>query len=183
MSQERAGRAKTQLGLDVRTGTLLAQNFPDHVFDVVTMFHYFEHEIHPLPILQEARRTLKERGLLVVELPNVNSPLFRLFKSYWAPLDIPRHVVHYCANTLVAMLNRTGFDVVAVTYHPPTFMLASLLNFLGVVRFLLGLSLNAYLVALCLALPFLPAELACRLGFRLLRTGDTMTVCARPTGG
>ena len=122
LSPETTAFCRTHLGFDVRIGTLPAQEFPDCAFDVVTMFHYFEHEIYPLRILSETRRVLKKDGSLVLELPNAGSALFKMFKGCSRTWEIPRHVVHYTLKTITEMLKRGGFEVVAVKPTLPNAM-------------------------------------------------------------
>jgi len=122
LDEKTAAFCRDRVGLDVRTGTLAAQAFPDGRFDVVTMFHYFEHELAPLEVLLETRRVLKEDGVLAMELPDAGSPLFKMCKGWSRVWEIPRHVVHYTSKTLTAMLERGGFGVVAVGRHFPNAM-------------------------------------------------------------
>jgi SAM-dependent methyltransferase len=173
LSPETAAFGRTQLGLDVRTGTLLDQHFADGTFDVVTMFQYFEHEMSPLAVLRETRRILKEDGVLVLELPNAGSALFKVFKSCWFALDVPRHVIHYSRRTLAQMLEQGGFEVGAVTYFPVPFTLPPSL------AYLLGLSLSRARPLLDLLL--LPVTLAGILALTCVReASDGMRIYARP---
>jgi SAM-dependent methyltransferase len=171
----------TQLGLDVRAGTLLNQTFSNHSFDVVTMFQYFEHEIHPMRVLLETKRILKEDGLLVMVLPNVGSLLFRVFKGYWLHLDVPRHVVDYSPQTLKAMLQRAGFEVIALNHLPIALLFPSLSNLFGITKYLCNLPPVLFAIALsCLYLPFWPVDLVCGIGLHFLGASDMMAVYARP---
>jgi len=180
-SSQVAADCHTQLGLDVRAGTLLDQKFSSHSFDVVTMFHYFEHEIHPMRVLRETKRILKEDGLLVMELPNVGSLLFKVFKGYWFPLDVPRHVVDYSPQTLKEMLLRGGFEVIALNHIPITFVVPSLTHLFGITKRIRYLPLPLTIIVLCcLYLLFLPVEFICGFGLRFLGAGDMMAVYARP---
>jgi SAM-dependent methyltransferase len=180
-SSQVASYCRKQLGLDVRAGTLLDQEFSSHSFDVVTMFHYLEHEIFPMRVLREAKRILKEDGLLAMELPNVGSLLFKLFKGYWFPLDVPRHVVDYSPQTLKEMLRRAGFEVIALNHLPITFLVPSLTHLCGVTKRLRKLPVPLFVIALCcLYFLFWPLELICGIGLRFLGAADMMTVYARP---
>lgn len=60
-------------GLNVHTGLLEDQHYPDAAFDVATLFEVVEHLREPLPLLQECRRILKPGGILVISTGNVAS--------------------------------------------------------------------------------------------------------------
>ena len=54
----------------------------------------------------------------MLEVPNFASPLARLFRKYWFPLDIPRHFFQFTPATLKTMLVKAGFERVRVTGVP-----------------------------------------------------------------
>ena len=180
LSQKTAVFSQTQLGLDVRSGAFLESHFSDESFDLVTMFQYFEHETQPLLVLQKTKKILKKKGLLVIELPNVESPMFKTFKSYWFHLDLPRHVFHYSSKTLAKMLKRSGFEIISVTYHPTASVVTSLMHLLGVTKRLLGPSQAPFLLSfLFLHFPLQFVEQVFGFGLSVFRASDIMTIYAR----
>src|SRR4029079_18764814 len=62
-------------------------------FDLVTMWHFLEHDYDPLRSLRTARRVLKAAGRLVVEGPGLDSRTFRWFGDRWPGLQAPQHPV------------------------------------------------------------------------------------------
>src|ERR1700733_5394279 len=92
---------------DVQEG--LAQ-LASNNFDVVTMWHVLEHVYDPAAALQEIHRVLKPGGMLMLEVPNYASPLVGLFKRYWFPMDIPRHLYQFTPATMKTMLTKAGFN-------------------------------------------------------------------------
>lgn len=124
-------------GVHVYHGDLAGANFPDRFFDVVTLWHVLEHLSEPRHDLREVWRILRDDGLLVVEVPNSNSPTFSLCKERWFPLDVPRHLQHFTSSTLVSMLEREGFAPIhRKSFHHLDFALAFIsvmdrLNILG----------------------------------------------------
>lgn len=119
--------ASERLGLDVYNCFL--HELPKHevgAFDVIALSDVFEHITEPVPFLQEAARYLAPDGVLYIKVPNARWNLFkqRMLKAFgrvprqgiW---DSYEHVVHYTDRTLAAMLNRAGFEVVAMTIGKP----------------------------------------------------------------
>jgi 2-polyprenyl-3-methyl-5-hydroxy-6-metoxy-1,4-benzoquinol methylase len=84
----------------------------DGPFDVITMWHYLEHEYDPLTTLARCMQLLREDGLFVVQVPNVASLGARLFGRFWNGWDTPRHTLSFSRTTLAAMLRRCRLEPV-----------------------------------------------------------------------
>jgi 2-polyprenyl-3-methyl-5-hydroxy-6-metoxy-1,4-benzoquinol methylase len=120
MSEETAQHARKEFGLDVRSGIAeeaMAQ-FPDNYFDVVTSWHVLEHVFDPSRVMAEALRVLKPGGRLMLEVPNFQSVGRVLFRTYWFPLELPRHLYHFTPDTLEALLKKTGYQKVVIKGVP-----------------------------------------------------------------
>lgn len=119
--------------VDVRHVRFLTEaHFARHTFDVVTMWHSFEHFGDPAPTLREIRALLKPGAIVVLEVPNLDSWQARLGRERWFHLDAPRHLYHFSSATLRRILDSAGFDVVeqktfSLEYGPYG-MLQTLLN-------------------------------------------------------
>jgi SAM-dependent methyltransferase len=96
-------------GISVHEGELATADFPDGVFDVITLWHVLEHLPDPVVELKRIRRMLKDDGTLVVEVPNSDSPTLRFCGGQWYALDVPRHLQHFSPSTLQRLLDSTGF--------------------------------------------------------------------------
>lgn len=103
--------AQQELGLDVFIGTLKEANFPNQYFDAVTMWDVLEHLHDPMTTLREMHRVLKDDGLLLLRVPNLDSLQAHLFGRYWAGLDVPRHMAVFSKQTLRQLLNEAGFNI------------------------------------------------------------------------
>ncbi|MEM6526805.1 MAG: class I SAM-dependent methyltransferase [Chloroflexota bacterium] len=88
-------------------------------FDAVTMWHTLEHIANPTETLAEVFRILKPGGILLVEVPNLDSWQAATTRGEWFHLDVPRHYWHYGTRTLLRALSAQGFEVV----HTRTFSL------------------------------------------------------------
>jgi len=113
LSPTAAETARREYDLDVLTGDLTQAQFPDHHFDVITLWDVLEHLYDPLAGLVEINRILKDDGLLVIELPNAKSFDAALFGPYWIGLDMPRHLHVFPPAPLEAMLKQSGFQIVS----------------------------------------------------------------------
>lgn len=107
-------------GVEVLNGKLDDQIFQARYFDVITLWHVFEHLHNPASTLKEISRILKKDGILVIEVPNIDNFSFSLFKKYYFHLDLPRHLHHWSPKTIEMILNKNGFKVL----HQDNFSLA-----------------------------------------------------------
>ncbi|RKY83677.1 class I SAM-dependent methyltransferase, partial [candidate division KSB1 bacterium] len=71
------------LGIDVFVGDLIDTKYQSYYFDLVMMWHVLEHIENPVLYLKEISRILKENGKLIIEVPNLDSLNFRIFKEKW----------------------------------------------------------------------------------------------------
>ena len=125
---ETARYAQSRLGLDVFCGTLEAARYPDSSFDVVTFWDVVEHVRHPVGLLTEARRILKDGGLVAVQSPNMESRMARVSGPRWSWWTVPDHLYHFTPATMRSLLELCGFHVETLrTWEPPMDLLYDLL--------------------------------------------------------
>ena len=86
-------------------------------FSLVTAFHFVEHVCPAEPVLAAMRELLAPGGELVLQVPNASSWQAKLIGRRWHGYDVPRHLVDYSEGAFLALLDRCGFDVVAVNHH------------------------------------------------------------------
>jgi 2-polyprenyl-3-methyl-5-hydroxy-6-metoxy-1,4-benzoquinol methylase len=97
-------------GLTAHVGTLPQPTWPDGSFEAITMWQSLEHTHQPLAVLRDAFRLLTPGGKLFVTVPNIDSLSSSWFGSNWYGLDLPRHLTHFCSETLIGMLQRANFE-------------------------------------------------------------------------
>lgn len=81
-------------------GSLHSVKFEDNYFDAITCLHVLEHLKNPINGITEALRILKPGGIMIVEVPNINSLGFYIFGVKWQPLQLPTHFNHFTTETL-----------------------------------------------------------------------------------
>lgn len=81
-------------------------------FDLVTMWHFLEHDYDPRRSLATARRVMKPGGRLVIEVPRLDSRTFRWFGDRWPGLQAPQHTVLFDRDSLLRAVRQAGFEVV-----------------------------------------------------------------------
>ena len=113
----------------------------DARFDLVTMWHFLEHDYDPRRSLETARRVLKPDGRLIIEVPRLDSRTFQWFGDRWPGLQAPQHTVLFDRDHLLRMVCAAGFEV--IDYLPYGAFPAYFYLFTGVAfRLLKGRGLN-----------------------------------------
>ena len=98
--------------IEFRCGLFHEQNFGKRHFDLITMWHFLEHDYDPNRTLTYARELLAHDGHLVIEVPRLDSLSFRLYRERWPGLQAPQHTALYSKASLVAMAEKAGLRVV-----------------------------------------------------------------------
>jgi SAM-dependent methyltransferase len=82
----------------------------------IVFWHSLEHLWQPAAALDRACELLAPGGLLAIALPNRSSWQASIFGKRWFALDLPRHLVHLPAATLVDRLIARGLEIERVSY-------------------------------------------------------------------
>ena len=110
--------AKKQFGLDVEAEHSL-KDYPSMSLDVVTLWHVMEHLEHLNEMWETLHRILKDKGVLIVAVPNPESYDARKYKEWWAAYDVPRHLWHFSPSVMQQFGEKHGF--VLEKEHPMPF--------------------------------------------------------------
>ncbi|GAB5466566.1 MAG: class I SAM-dependent methyltransferase [Candidatus Kapaibacteriales bacterium] len=97
--------------IDFHLGLFYEQTF-DRKFDMITMWHFLEHCYDPNKSLLKAKDQLKDDGLLVIEVPRLDSTTFKLFKNKWPGVQAPQHTVLYDKSHLLRFVESNGLEIV-----------------------------------------------------------------------
>lgn len=97
-------------------GLFYEQPIPEKKFDLVTMWHFFEHDYDPNKSLEMAKKVLKPGGKLIIEVPRLDSLTFKWYKNKWPGVQAPQHTALYDKKSLLEMLNK--HQIVVENYLP-----------------------------------------------------------------
>jgi SAM-dependent methyltransferase len=95
-----------------RHGLFYEVDFDRVRFDVVTMWHFLEHDYDPLRSLRTARDLLRPGGRLIVEVPRLDSRTYRWFGRRWPGLQAPQHTTLLDRAHLFGMVRSAGLEIV-----------------------------------------------------------------------
>ncbi len=112
-----AQRAAQHKNIKLNIGPFSRQAYHNLSFDMITLFHVFEHLSNPSHTLEDIDYLLKEGGYLVMSFPNIDSYQSRLFKGMWLHLDPPRHVFFFTPKDFKTLMRSKGYTIVKESYH------------------------------------------------------------------
>ena len=104
-------------GLNVYSGLLEEQRFPERSFDAVTMFEVIEHLREPRTLLAECCRILRPGGILLLSTGNTASWTVAAMGARWDYFDITRaggHISFFNPQSLQRLAAGCGFAVVRI---------------------------------------------------------------------
>ncbi|WP_026302422.1 class I SAM-dependent methyltransferase [Psychroflexus tropicus] len=96
------------LSLQVGEISDLSQNLKP---DVITMWHYLEHDYTPLENLKYLRSISKSTTKLIIEVPNFDSSSRKKFGQHWAGWHTPRHPSLFSHYNLELLLKKSNWKV------------------------------------------------------------------------
>lgn len=103
-------------GIKMLIGDFLDLNLPQKYFDVVTLSSVLEHLYTPRQTLLKIAKVIKDDGLLVISVPNINSLGRYFFGKKLYSLQPGRHLYHFTPQTLTLLLKKTGFRAEKIDY-------------------------------------------------------------------
>lgn len=90
----------------------------DDQFDAITMWHVLEH-VHQLDAYMiKLKSLLKTGGRLFIAVPNYKSADGEAYGAEWAAYDVPRHLYHFCPDSMRSLLERHGLFLVQMKRMP-----------------------------------------------------------------
>jgi SAM-dependent methyltransferase len=180
---------------------LINMKFADRSFDVITLWQVFEHLNNPGKHLTEIWRILKDDGILIVSVPNIESLQAAISRNKWFHLDLPRHKYHFSPMTVSEMLAKFNFSIKKVKhfsleYNPFGFwqsffnLFGLEINFAykylkrGIIQkeYTLPLRIYTILCTFLLWFPFLVIAFFMSFIESILKRGGTITVIAGKIG-
>lgn len=77
--------------------------------DTLMMWHVIEHIPDLDSSIKAIYNSIKNKGSLVVAVPNIDSYDSKHYKECWAGFDVPRHLYHFNHESLINFIEKQGF--------------------------------------------------------------------------
>ena len=108
LSEEAKAIAKNKVKAQLLSPNEITE-LPDESFNLVVMWHVLEHIDNLREELNQLQRLVKKGGRLVIAVPNFRSADGQYYKEFWAGYDVPRHLNHFCRESLHNVFKNSGF--------------------------------------------------------------------------
>ena len=96
--------------IDLRVGEI--KDLPANLKpDVITMWHYLEHDYNPLENLKSLKKISKPSTKLVIEVPNFNSISRKKYGKDWAGWHTPRHLSLFSPKNIKLLLKKSRWNI------------------------------------------------------------------------
>jgi len=113
-SEHAVAAARRYFNLTAFGGTLPHSTIAPESLNAFTLRAVLEHVHDPRSLLASAFQALAPGGWLYISVPNIASWGYRKFGGSWYGLDVPRHLLHFSADTLRKAVVDRGFTVEAI---------------------------------------------------------------------
>ncbi len=117
--------------VNIFAGTLIEARYPDNYFDVVTIWDMLEHSTNPLAELKEVNRILKKDGILIINYPDIGTPMAKVAGKHWWFL-LSNHLYYFNSTTIRKMLEKNNFLVLRTKMHFQSLELGYLVKMLSI---------------------------------------------------
>ena len=84
---------------------------PRESFDLISLWHVLEHVPDLHGRMDDIARLISKNGILIIAVPNLDSPDFAYYREKWAALDVPRHLYHFTPESMTRLLELSGFQL------------------------------------------------------------------------
>jgi methyltransferase family protein len=96
-------------GIELLIGEV--KNLPQDIRpDIITMWHYLEHDYDPVQTLTLLKNISHQNTKLLIEVPNYDSESRKKFGMHWAGYHTPRHTFLFSPGNLKLLLKQSGWE-------------------------------------------------------------------------
>ncbi len=81
-------------------------------FDAISMWHVLEHVSDINDRIKTVSKLLNDNGIIIIAVPNLNSPDSLKYGKYWAALDVPRHLYHFTSQSIYNLITKHNLKLV-----------------------------------------------------------------------
>ncbi|MBR9859900.1 class I SAM-dependent methyltransferase [bacterium] len=111
ISETARALCKTKFNIDALPPEDLTGGRIDKKFDLITLWHVFEHVYTYDEYFKAFDQLLDKDGKLVIAMPNYHCLEASYYKKFWNGYDVPRHLWHFDDKTFTKFASDRGFSV------------------------------------------------------------------------
>lgn len=85
----------------------------NQLFDIITLWHYLEHDYHPQKTIDKLYTLLKPGGKVIIEVPDYHSITAKRQKEYWQGWHSPRHLSLFSKNSFFTLFKDKKWTILS----------------------------------------------------------------------
>ena len=123
--------ATNDLNLRIEKGSFYEIPIKENFYDIITLWDVLEHLEKPLEVLKKANRMLKYDGIIVIQVPQIDSKVAKIQKEKWPMLSV-EHINYFSKSTIKLALEKSGFKILKfkTSYELKLFLMFTVLPLL-----------------------------------------------------
>jgi 2-polyprenyl-3-methyl-5-hydroxy-6-metoxy-1,4-benzoquinol methylase len=86
-------------------------------FDVIILSHVIEHLPDPYGLIKDLKNLCTSKGRVIIATPNAKSLCALIFGRYWRGLEPPRHFNIFTRESLIELLENSGYQITLAETH------------------------------------------------------------------
>ena len=110
LNEKTAFYAFKTYGLKVLHGDITQHKLLSQSLDAININQVLEHLKNPDQVIEESYRLLRKGGMLIISVPDLESPQFAIGKKNWFLLDLPFHLFQFTEEGMVD-IKKTHLDI------------------------------------------------------------------------
>ena len=103
-------KGKNYPNIDLKKVTI-EDYITDKQFDVITLWHYLEHDYNPSQTIQTLYNCLKPGGKVIIEVPDYKSISAKIQKSSWQGWHSPRHISLVTKKSFALLFQKDKWEI------------------------------------------------------------------------
>lgn len=115
--REIAGKIAQEKYKNIFIGDMKDADFEDSFFDCITIQDALDHSNDPLYVVNHCYKLLKENGIIVIKVHNINCLLAKLTGRKFYAIIPPGHLTYFNLSTLKRLLSISGFEYMNYYYN------------------------------------------------------------------
>lgn len=110
--------AKEKYGNNIFIGSFDDYNNKDILFDVITLQDCLDHTINPYDVIAKCYNLLKQDGLLVIKVHNIDCLFAKCYGKNFYAIIPPAHLFYFNKKSMNNLLKMKGFKILGYKYIP-----------------------------------------------------------------
>ncbi len=140
-------------------------------FELLIMSHVLEHLYEPSLMVVKLSRLVVPGGKMVIRVPDADSIESKIFGKYWRGLEVPRHIQHFCKDSILKLLESIEYESVIIKREALPMSLIESVQFFIINKLKIRLPYEKHVFSFLYLLNYFPSQI-----FRLFGVSSSLEI-------